>query len=188
MRWRRRPLPRGRRGRSTALVSTPIARGSGNVSATGPGPKIGPDGTPRASVVTGLDCSSHNCPVLPMAHSTSWGAPKTSAAASASSTRERMAWSSRIVPASSSRSRTAPRGSRRYREPATSPLTSGSGPPSTAVITRRPVRPDTGSTPKRTPPQRGSMSGWTRTAIGSVPPPTPARESRTVRTASTSSS
>ena len=41
-----------------------------------------------------------------------------------------------------------------YREPSTSPLTSGSGPPCTAVTTRRSLRPVTGSMPNMTPPKR----------------------------------
>ena len=52
------------------------------------------------------------------------------------------------------------------RDPSTSPLTNGSGPPTTAETTRRSLRPVTGSTPNRTPPNAGSINGCTSTAIG----------------------
>ena len=75
-----------------------------------------------------------------------------------------------------------------YLEPSTSPLTSGSGPPRTAVTTLRSVRPDTGSIPNITPPNRGSISGWTRTAIGWSAAPARCRESSTGVTAATNAS
>ena len=74
-------------------------------------------------------------------------------------------------------------GSSTYREPSTSPLTSGSGPPRTALTTRRSVRPVTGSMPNITPPYAGSISGWTSTAIGCSAAPARFRESSTAVTA-----
>jgi hypothetical protein len=75
-----------------------------------------------------------------------------------------------------------------YREPSTSPLTRGSGPPRTAVTIRRSVRPDTGSMPNITPPNLGSIRGWTSTAIGRSAAPARPRESSTAATAVTNSS
>ena len=152
------------------------ASGSGNVSATGPGPYTGPTGTPRISVVTGRDCSSQRWPSVPTAHSTSCGPPKTCATCLDRATRRRRSVAGSWGPSPRVNSTTLALPSRRYREPSTSPLTRGSGPPSTADTVHRSVRPVTGSTPNSTPPCRGSISGWTRTAIGV--PATPARVPR----------
>ena len=135
-------------------------------------------------MVTGRDCSSQRWPSVPTAHSTSCGPPKTCATCLDRATRRRRSVAGSWGPSPRVNSTTLAFPSRRYREPSTSPLTRGSGPPSTADTVHRSVRPVTGSTPNSTPPCRGSISGWTRTAIGV--PATPARslESRTVCTAS----
>ena len=72
--------------------------------------------------------------------------------------------------------------------PSTSPLTSWSGPPGTAAMTKRSRRPDTGSAPNITPPASGTRKGCTSTAMR----PAPGRPSctasplaTTTRTAST---
>ena len=128
------------------------ASGSGKVSATGPGPYTGPTGTPRISVVTGRDCRSQRWPSTPTAHSTSCGPPKTRSTSTDSATSCRRIAAGSAGPSPWVKSIRAPLVSRTYREPSTSPLTRGSGPPSTADTVLRSVRPVTGSTPKSTPP------------------------------------
>jgi hypothetical protein len=78
--------------------------------------------------------------------------------------------------------------SSRYRDPSTSPLTSGSGPPRTALTTRRSARPLTGSQPNITPPYAGSINGWTSTAMGWSAAPARFRDSSTAVTASAKAS
>ncbi len=123
-----------------------------------------------------------------MAHSTSWGRPKARATSADRATSPTRSDGGSEGPSLASKSSTLPCVSSRYREPSTSPLTSGSGPPRTADTTRRSLRPLTGSTPNMTPPNRGSMSGWTSTAIGESVAPARSRESRTASTAAVNSS
>lgn len=93
---------RSRRLRATARVSVRAATtprrsgpihistssgpsGSGNVSATGPGPSTGPDATAHApTAVTGRLCSRNRRPAPSNAHSTSCGRPNARRARSAS--------------------------------------------------------------------------------------------------------
>ena len=105
-----------------------------------------------------------------------------------STSRRRSAGSSGGPSLASNSSDLGVRRSSTYREPSTSPLTSGSGPPRTALTTRRSVRPVTGSMPNITPPYAGSMSGWTSTAIGWSAAPARSAESSTAVTAATNAS
>src|SRR5215510_8880011 len=143
---------------------------------------------PRTSVVTGRDWSSHSTSSRPMAHSTSCGPPKVAATSPASLARARSRGRASRGPSLAVKDSDAPSGSSRYREPSTSPDTSGSGPPRTAVTTRRSDRPDTGSTPNMTPPTSGSSSGWTSTAMGWSSAPARSRDSSTTSTAVTNAS
>ena len=67
--------------------------------------------------------------------------------------------------------------------PSTRPDTSWSGPPSTAVSSRRSVRPEMGSAPNSTPPSRGCSIGCTRTAMGAMSWPSMTAEASTSSTA-----
>ena len=127
--------------------------------------------------MTGRDCRSHIRPSMAIAHSTSCGPPNAPATSADKPDEAPQIAGATARARRRARSR-AP--SRRCRagsaSPSTSPLTSGSGPPSTADTTRRSLRPVTGSTPNNTPPYRGSINGCTSTAMGD--PATPACTSR----------
>ncbi len=175
-----------RRGETQRSASNGL-RTPGSVSATGPGPSTGPRATAcGASVVMGRLCRSRTRSPS-TAHSMSCGPPNTAAVRAASPARARR--SRRPSPGRPvARSSRRPVGERASWMPSTRPDTSWSGPPSTAVSSRRSVRPEMGSAPNSTPPRRGCSIGWTRTAMGATSWPSMTAEASTSSTAATKAS
>ena len=128
-----------------------VASGSGNVSATGPGPNTVPAVGGR--VVIGRACSRCRAPVASTAHSTSWGPPNARPASWPSrASRRSTAAGGRGASPTERTSTTRPRRSRTPVQPSVAPDTSWSGPPATAATTMRSWRPVSGSAPNSTPP------------------------------------
>ena len=164
-----RPAAAPRAGRRAAGRATGPARaadsGSGNDSATGPGPNTVPE--VGGSVVIGRACSRRRLAggvdgpldVLRAAEGATGVGREAGELAQHGGRRTRG-----VAPVERT-STTRPRRLTTAVQPSTAPDTSWSGPPGTAATTMRSWRPVSGSAPNSTPPHTACSIGCTRTAI-----------------------